>query len=125
MPPRGVNGEYEWIAPAYVKDSLENAANYAWQISLHNAKFQDASWSDKVWFSMNVADPDVLENFSGSGAVNATVKYFGPAANIGKVYVEAFTTPDFTGDPAARAHIPGQWWLPSETHRLVLPTHKK
>ena len=103
MPPRGVNGEYEWIAPAYVKDSLENAANYAWQISLHNAKFQDASWSDKVWFSMNVADPDVLENFSGSGAVNATVKYFGPAANIGKVYVEAFTTPDFTGDPAARA----------------------
>lgn len=122
MPPLDPTGVYRWTPPLYVNDLASsgnvfyNSSNYFWSVSVHNAKFQNAMWSPSCGFAMHVPDPSKLgsTNYVGSGAIKACVKYRGPAdVNDGTlnstniVRVEAFTTPDFTGEPVGRGFVRG------------------
>ena len=103
MPPRDANGRYVWKAPAYVGDELEASVNYRWRVTGLNAKFRTPLWSEPGVFRMepNTAGAD-------SGRIEVCVKYFGPTAEVlgnGRVVVEAFESPDFTGMPAARTVV--------------------
>ncbi len=117
LPPRNVAGAYEWTPPLYVDDQtslgavFRNLANYTWQVSVYNSKFQSDSWSDARTFRMNAYGEDEV-NAAGKFTLEALVKYYGPGAvsalsskTPGILRVEAFTTPDFTGDPAGRAFV--------------------
>ena len=101
-PARDGNGVYTFEADAYIGDELENFSSYTWRVSMYNAKFKDDKWSDDLSFSMSVP-----ENVVGYGSIPVAVKYFGPAKVSGAstFVVEAFTTRDFTGIPAARAVV--------------------
>ena len=110
LPPRLPGGEFEWVAPICVNDLLSegkmfaNTNNYTWAVSLHNSKFQTDTWSAEQSFRMNVYGENE-PNATGYGVANLRVKYFGPASfntsmkMKGAVRVEAYPTPDFTGDP--------------------------
>ena len=70
-----------------------------------NAKFPTPNWSSvgTGYFRM---EPSTVGGSYGS--LKACVRYFGPTAEVlnqGTVRVEAFTSPDFSGDPAARAFV--------------------
>jgi len=103
LPPRDSYGRYVWAAPAYVGNELRASVNYKWQVSALNAKFPDPSWSEPGVFRM---EPEVIG--AGLGRIDVCVKYFGPKAEVleaGRVVVEAFESPDFTGYPASRAIV--------------------
>ena len=110
MPPCDSTGTYSWTAPLYIGMPspsnpdvvFENLKDYTWQVYVYNAKFNwDASPSAAQAFRMQATDLD-----TSSGAVNVRVCYCGPATNLlGRVHVQAFTTPDFTGDPVAETIV--------------------
>ena len=116
-PPRNQNGYYEWTAPLYVGDQttsgkvFANDENYTWRVTMYNAKYQSASWSDDREFRMNVYGADEPNN-ADRYRINVAVKYFGPGTmnastskTEGSIRVEAFTSPDFSGEPAGRAFV--------------------
>ncbi len=117
LPPLSADGAYEWTPPLYVGDQTSlgkvfgSQANYTWQVSVYNSKFQSDSWSAASAFRMNVyGDGEV--NVAGKFSVSAAVKYYGPgtvnvleANTNGTLRVEAYTSPDFTGDPAGRTFV--------------------
>lgn len=117
-PPKNAAGEYVWTAPISVTDKLAgnkftgdtstgtfaNGAYYGYTLYMYNTKFQtDANGGDGRFF-INVP----MENPT-FGTIAAKVRYLGPntTAAAGTVYggktvrLQAFTTPDFTGTPAA------------------------
>ena len=102
-PAQDLNGVYTFEADAYIGDELENDKNYTWKVSMYNSKFKADAWS-KENFTFRMNSPTI-----GAGYANipVSVKYFGPAnvANASQFVVEAFSTPDFTGIPAARAVV--------------------
>ena len=118
LPAKDVDGVYSWTAPIYVGSVtpqgvlFENLANYTWEAALYNAKFSNDKvmsldemsgnpFSAKSAFRMNVTTKD-----TSSREIAVGVSYAGPAKNLaGKVRVQAFTTPDFTGDPVAEATL--------------------
>ena len=103
MPSRDANGRYVWKAPAYVGNELESSVNYRWRVTGLNAKFRTPLWSEVGVFRM---EPNTIG--ADCGRIDVCVKYFGPTAEVlnnGRVVVEAFESPDFTGDPAARAVV--------------------
>lgn len=117
LPPRDTDGAFKWTPPLYVGDQtslgkvFENQANYTWQVSVYNSKFQSDNWSAARSFRMNVFGADEV-NIAGKYSISAAVKYYGPgvvdgsvAKVAGTVRVEAFTTPDFTGTPAGRTFV--------------------
>ena len=117
MPPKGANGYYTWKAPISINDLasagkvFSNTNNYTWQISAHNSKFQSSTWSAPMGFRMNAYASEESNN-TGRYGFDACVKYKGPGAfNVdsknlaGIIRVEAYTTPDFKGVPAARMFI--------------------
>ena len=99
-PSADLNGVYTYTANAYVGDELENGEAYTWRVSMYNAKFTSN------WYSTN--NPSFRMNAPVSGnnysTIPVAVRYFGPSAVAAAAtyVVEAFTTPDFTGDPVAR-----------------------
>ena len=106
LPPRDSKGRYVWAAPVYVVDDLEPSVNYRWRVSVMNAKFPTPEFDDA---SMGVfrIEPEALGQ--RIGRIPVCVRYFGPRKTIldqGLVRVEAFTSPDFTGLPAARVTVP-------------------
>ena len=116
-PYRNENGDYEWTAPLYVGDQttsgkvFANDANYTWSVTMYNSKYQDDVWSDERAFRMNVYGANEPNN-ADRYRINVAVKYFGPgtmntstAQTAGSIRVEAFTSPDFSGDPAGRAFV--------------------
>ena len=116
-PPRNANGDYEWTAPLYVDDQtafgrvFANTNSYTWSVTMLNAKYQNAVWSAERTFRMNVYAADE-PNAAGFCRLNAAVKYFGPgtvntavATVPGTLRVEAYTTPDFSGEPAGRTFV--------------------
>ena len=116
-PPRNAKGHYVWKAPLYVGDQTSagkvfaNGANYSWRVTMYNAKWQGASWSDDRAFRMNVYGADELNN-TDRHRINVKVKYYGPGAfntsaskTDGTIRVEAFTSPDFSGAPAGRTFV--------------------
>lgn len=117
LPPRTADGSYTWTPPLYVGDQTAlgkvfgNQANYTWQVSVYNSKFQSDSWSAASAFRMNVYGADEV-NVAGKFSISAAVKYYGPGAvNVletkanGTLRVEAYTSPDFTGEPAGRTFV--------------------
>ena len=117
LPPKNSNGEYVWTAPLYAGDQTSlgkvfgSLANYRWAVTMYNSKFQDDSWSDERSFRVNIYGENEPNN-AGYHALDVDVKYFGPgvfdvaSSKVeGKIRVEAFTSPDFSGVPAGRTFI--------------------
>lgn len=110
LPPRDSRGRYVWTAPAYLGNDLEKSMNYRWRVAVLNAKFPMPDWNAAAvgYFRMEPDGPG-----SDNGSVYACVRYFGPTAEVlktGTVRVEAFKSPDFSGDPEARASIAASEW---------------
>ena len=116
-PPRNEDGYYSWQAPLCVGDQttsgkvFANLANYTWRVTMYNSKYQSASWSDDRAFRMNVYGADEADG-ADRHRINVAVKYFGPGTfntstskTEGSIRVEAFTSPDFSGEPAGRTFI--------------------
>ena len=81
---------------------------YTWEIATYNAKFSGdpTTWAKppaggEFYMNALTASPDYA-------TVNVAVRYFGPSAVINKNYpirVQAFTTPDFSGDPVGEGYV--------------------
>ena len=101
-PATDLDGVYTFVPDAYAGDQLEAIGDYQWRVSMFNSKFKTAKYSDYSQFKMNTPT-----NSPEYGSINVCAKYFGPANVLsdGTVYVEAFTTPDFTGAPVARTKV--------------------
>jgi len=120
LPPKNSKGEYVWTAPLYAGDQTSlgkvfgSCANYKWSVIMYNSKFQSnetKDWSAARTFRVNIYGEDEPNN-SGYYTLDVDVKYFGPGtfnadvgAVKGKIRIEAFTSPDFSGVPAARTFI--------------------
>ena len=126
-PPRNMKGEYTWTAPLYPGDQtglgqvFANTNNYTWRVTMYNAKYQSDAWSATRSFRVNAyaylqdgtADITTIEpNASPRHQIQVTAKYFGPgtvrtasAQTNGILRVEAYTTPDFSGEPAGRTFV--------------------
>lgn len=101
---------YEWTAPICVDDLVAingrtarfaNDKRYAWRVTLANARFRE-NWSVQGHFRMNVPEPS-----QECGKARVAVRYYGPSnvANGSVIRVEAFTTPDFSGEPVSRGYV--------------------
>ena len=101
-PARDLNGVYTFTPDVYAGDLLDPSKNYSWRVTMYNTKFRSDYWSANAnnTFRMNA-----LTN--SMGTVKVCAKYFGPASvlNAGEVRIEAFDTPDFSGDPVARTYV--------------------
>ena len=116
MPPRIMDPgadykcHYEWTAPICVDDMVAingrtahfaNNTRYAWNVTVANARFRE-NWSAQGHFRMNVPEPS-----QECGTARVAVRYYGPStvANGAVVRVEAFSTPDFSGEPVSRGYV--------------------
>ncbi len=102
-PSADLNNVYTFTADAYAGDVLANDTSYTWRVSMFNAKFKSAYWSaENPTFRMNVPTAGY-----GYGSIPVCVRYYGPKVCVDEsnVRVEAYTTPDFTGDPVARGRV--------------------
>jgi hypothetical protein len=116
-PPRDIDGVYSWEAPLYANSLspdgvyvfLSNRV-YAWRVAALNAKYDTVAasdWSDATLFRLDVnTEPGTT---GGYGAIQARVKYYGPATNLlaNHVKVRAFSNPAFSGFPAAEHTLSG------------------
>ena len=99
------------------------AGDWKWRVAMYNAKFKPVTlpfleasngWSAYSNFSTAVGQQQESDDH-GFGSVKVTVKYAGPAKVLdqvadltktaGKVRVQAFTTPDFSGVPEAETLV--------------------
>lgn len=116
-PPRNIYGEYEWEAPLYAGDQtplgkvFASTNNYTWAVSMYNSKYQSDSWSEGHMFRVNVYAEDEINN-AGRYGITTAVKYFGPGSvntDVTKtnaiLRVEAYTSPDFSGEPEGRTFV--------------------
>ena len=116
-PPRNVDGEYVWTAPLHAGDQTPlgklfgNTNNYTWAVTMYNSKFQSDAWSATRAFRVNVYATTEL-NATDRYTINAAVKYVGPGTfrirptqTNGAIRVEAYTSPDFSGEPVARTFV--------------------
>ncbi|MBQ5795459.1 MAG: hypothetical protein IIW14_05645, partial [Kiritimatiellae bacterium] len=123
-PARDADGNYNWTPDDLFVDDQCKAGNtamvfsntnqYTYRVQMCNAKYGESTsdWSaDSPQFRMHV-NANAEANDTGYSCVKVSVKYFGPdevvedalaAGFKGKIRVEAFTSPDFTGTPVARA----------------------
>ena len=110
MPAKNSDGIYTWAPPLYV-DALSpsnpsvvfaNLSDYTWQVYIYNAKFNwDGNPSDAQTFRMNVTHQDL-----SSCSIAVAVSYAGPATQLAdRIRVQAFESPDFTGDPVAEKTV--------------------
>ena len=129
-PPRNVNGDYEWTAPLYAGDQtmfgkvFANTNNYTWSVTMYNAKYQSDDWSTNRTFRVNVYAADE-PNAAGYYGLAAKVKYFGPgkvntdaSKTNGVLRVEAYTSPDFSGEPAGRTFVRDLTSLTNAAHEV-------
>jgi hypothetical protein len=127
-PELDADGNYTWTPDdLFIDDQcsngtsasvFENLKQYTWRVQMNNVKFgvSDSAWSAKSpEFRMNV-NANAEANDTGYSCVKVSVKYFGPGEVVkdvlaagakGKIRVEAFTSPDFTGAPVARGFFTG------------------
>ena len=122
-PVTDAQGNFTWTAPICVGSMITNgliyatSSNYNWQVIMYNAKFR--SDGREFWSAQNgasvfstAANAQQEVNDHGYSSIAVSVKYAGPtnvlakcsnmATMKGKVIVQAFTTPDFSGDPLAQ-----------------------
>jgi len=114
-PLRDQAGYYNWAPSLYVGEMLasgkvfEPNKKYQWSVSMLDAKFpQPLVNEEKVTFMMQETSPD--PSAGDYGIINVAVKYMGPgtvststAANC--IRVEAFITPDFSGEPVGVGYV--------------------
>ncbi len=119
-PAADVDGNFSWTAPVCADGMLagglayEAVGAYTWQVSMYNAMFRTDYWSDQNGASSFATAVNAQQevNDHGYSSIAAAVKYAGPeivlsrsanaATTKGKVVVQAFTTPDFSGEPLAQ-----------------------
>ena len=106
-------GNFEWTAPLCAGSMMSSGYTYdavgvySWRVSMYNAKFRSDAWSLPSVFETAVnAQQEV--NDHGYSSIAVAVKYAGPANVLekcadmtttkGKVIVQAFSAPDFTGE---------------------------
>ena len=130
-PTMDAHGNFVWTAPvcagSMVKDGqfFGTTDSYSWQVTMYNAKYRTDVWSNQNGasvFSTAVNAQQEL-NDHGYSTINVAVKYAGPANVLakytdmstmkGKVIVQAFPTPDFSGDPLGQGMAPGEVDAPS------------
>lgn len=102
-PSADLNNVYTFTADAYAGDVLANDTSYTWRVSMFNAKFKSTFWSaENPVFRMSVPTAGY-----GYGTIPVCVRYYGPKVCVDEsnVRVEAYTTPDFTGEPVARGRV--------------------
>ena len=116
-PARNAKGEYSWTAPIYANTPTPKGVifattnNYQWSVSMLDAKFTTVNSSEtKQPFRLEASG--ALGTVSDYGRIYARVKYFGtgarsanPSAVEKLIRVQAFTSPDFSGQPA------GEGWV--------------
>ena len=128
-------GRFSWTAPLYAGDQtplgqvFEKAGDYQWCVAMYNAKFKpdddfNDQWSEPIDFSVSV-DTQQETDDSGFSSIDVSVKYTGPAEVLakcenvatteGKVRIQAFTSPDFSGDPAAQGFVTNKLALTDAT----------
>ena len=116
-PPADADGNYTWTAPVCAGSMMEEGKmfdttdSYSWQVSMYNSKFRSDAWSVAPVFSTAVNAAQEV-NDHGYSSIGVAVKYAGPSIVLdkcdtmttrkGKVVVQAFSTPDFSGDPLAQ-----------------------
>ena len=107
MPAADREGVYSYTPPVYAGCELTVGETYSWQVTVLNAKFHDlasAVWSDASKLYVNT-----VESSDEVGKIRVAVKYLGPSAVVtnaaAEIVVEAFASPDFTGEPLARAVV--------------------
>ena len=125
-PVRDQSGYYNWAPPLYIGAMLENGKvfepnkNYQWSVSMLDAKFTQPLTNEKrQTFKMQETSPG--PGSDDYGIIKVAVKYMGPgtvstntAANC--IRVEAFTTPDFTGEPAGVGYVTDSTTINSTTN---------
>ena len=111
------DGNFSWTAPICAGAMLANGslfetagATYSWRVTMYNAKFRSDDWSATASFKTAVNNQQEM-NDHGYSTIAVAAKYAGPSIVLGKsadmttakgkVTVQAFTTPDFSGDPLA------------------------
>ena len=114
-PARDQSGYYNWAPPLYVGEMLANDKvfkankNYKWSVSMLDAKFTEPlANEEKQTFKMQETSPG--PGSDDYGIIKVAVKYMGPgtiASNVSTncIRVEAFTTPDFTGEPVGVGYV--------------------
>ncbi len=116
-PATDANGNFSWTAPICAGAMLTSGslfetagATYSWRVTMYNAKFRSDAWSAPSDFVMAVNNQQEV-NDHGYSSIGVAVKYAGPSIVLGKcadmttakgkVVVQAFATPDFSGEPLA------------------------
>jgi len=110
-PARNSLGVYAWTAPIYAGMVTPNGKvfdtkqNYKWQVSMLDAKFTTPNWNDAQAFRLEATG--MLNDGRRYGTVAANVRYFGPLAEglESIIHVQAFTSPDFVGQPVAEGMV--------------------
>lgn len=117
-------GKYSWKLPVAVGERfpgtekiLENDKEYYWSVMMYNSKFREYIHDDVAEYtekgvSCGKFRMAVPSKSSARGSAQVCVKYFGPKATYtkgkwvkGPVRVQAFASPDFTGDHVAGATV--------------------
>ena len=117
MPPRDADGYHSWTPPIRVGAKVpggtvkfKNHVKYTWEIAIYNAKYKGdpQTWTTppaggEFYMNALTASPDYA-------TVNVAVRYFGPSAVVNSsenypIRVQAFTTPDFSGEPVAEGYV--------------------
>ena len=119
-PATDVDGNFVWTAPICAGSMLANGlvfatnGSYNWRVTMYNAKFRVDSWSESNGASefSTAVNAQQEVNDHGYSSIAVAVKYAGPSnvlakcadmtTSQGKVVVQAFATPDFSGDPLAQ-----------------------
>ncbi len=112
MPLENAEGEYVWTAPICVGDKIDgehgygvyaNNKEYTWTVYGYNSKYKTDENGGSGKFLLNVAENNIAMRTQG-----VKVRYFGPvAADAATIRVQAFTKPDFTGEPVAAGYVTG------------------
>lgn len=116
-PARDANGVYSWTAPISVDMTTPNGVvfantnNYTWSVSMLDAKFTTPNTTETRQ-EFRVEASGQIGTISDYGTLTANVRYFGPgkvssdAKTLkGMIHVQAFTSPDFTGEPVGEARV--------------------
>ena len=107
-PATDLKGVYTFVPDVYVGDILEPSVNYKWRVAMYNSKFQPLPDGSEFWSDDNGANTFRVNALTNTlGTLKICARYFGPSKVLdnGEVRIEAFETPDFTGDPVARTYV--------------------
>lgn len=95
------------------KEMLENDAEYYWTVMMYNARYREFEGDDIEWYGDEIEPGKfrlaVPTDTNARGTAPMRVKYFGPKATFetpeAPIRVQAFASPDFTGEPVAGAVV--------------------